>query len=610
MPDDSTWYDATPGAPDAGPDLRSLHYLAFERNNAAAFDQWQTIDPRAQREALLDRHVFVAVLTASAQRLRALDPDSRLMIVSYAERIQRSLGEVRESMVVRQIPFATEWFQGLERWADALVAHHLFDFAERTLQIAYATGSARFAGVHQALRATEALLLATTGRREDAAQIAMSYALRPYLQPDRRLRPQINRRLMAALVLAGRVTEYRTLLWRGLSDVYFDGETRAWFVQQACATYRGAIRTLLRHEVPASLRLQFALQLAGKTLGRLRLARWLRLDRALDWANFVLAYCLQYGRAPRRAIPWQTAQSEVADRILVTRAMGGLGDLLMMTPGLRALRNAHPDTPIHFAIPRGYFPLFLGNPDVDVIDVEAPDLDPAQYRCWYDLTDCPAARVEARQMPNVRRDRVQIFAAAMGVRLRELKRSGFAPRYDIAAEEAAFARAFVAGIDLASRPVVGIQLHSAESYRDFPHNQALALDLSRDCCVLLFDNLPIEGFDSPNLHKVVLPLRQSFAVAAQCDVLIAPDSSFVHLGAALNKPVVAIFGPIDGTVRCRRFPTVSVLSPAKDEFYCAPCWRNEYTPCGLTGQRESACLRSIDPQAVADRARQLASVAV
>jgi ADP-heptose:LPS heptosyltransferase len=124
-------------------------------------------------------------------------------------------------------------------------------------------------------------------------------------------------------------------------------------------------------------------------------------------------------------------------------------------------------------------------------------------------------------------------------------------------------------------------------------------------CVLLFDGQPIAGFDVPHVHKVVLPLRRSFAIAACCDLLIAPDSSFVHLGAALGRRVLAIFGPIDGAVRCRRFPTVSVVAPVPADFPCAPCWRSEYTPCRLTGQRESACLRSIDPRAVADQARRL-----
>jgi ADP-heptose:LPS heptosyltransferase len=601
MPDDTAPREATPDrlATAANPtDLRALHHLAFEHQDAAAFAQWRALDPQSQADALLDRHVFLSIISAASAQLAALGASSHARMHAYAERLQRTWMAVHESMRTRQQPVTVEWFQGLERWAETLLQQHLFASAEATLQLAYLTGSSRFAGIHQALRATEALLLATLGRTDEASQIALRYAMRPYLLPDRRLRPRIYRRLMAALILMGRVTEYRALLWRGLSDVYFDAADRAWFVQQARVTYRGTLRAVLHSDMPPALRLQFALQVAGDALGQLRLSRWLRLDRALQWGNFALAYSLQYGRAPRRALA-PAAPAAVADRILVTRAMGGLGDLLMMTPGLRALRARHPATPIDFAIPRGFFPLLAGNPDVRLVDIESPDLDPAAYRLWFDLTDCPAARS----------DRVQIFAAAMGVGARALARRGHAPRYAVSAEEAAFARDYLARLHTDGRPLVGIQLRSAESYRDFPHNAALAAELARDCSVLLFDPLPIAGFDLPHVHKVVLPLRQSFAVAALCDVLVAPDSSFVHLGAALGKPVAAIFGPIDGAVRTRRFPSVKVVAPSPSDFPCSPCWRSEHTPCRLTGQRESACLRSIAPATVAATARVLAGAA-
>lgn len=607
MPDDTTARDTdrplrAPAA--AAPDLRTLHYLAFERHDAAALAQWRALDPQAQADALLDRYVFLSIASSAADWLGGEAATNRARVLSYAERMQRQWLTVHQTLQARALPLTVEWFQGLERWADALLRQHLFAQVEQTLQLAYRTGSHRFAGVHQALRATEALLLATLGRTDEAAQIAVRYALRPYLLPDRRLRPQIYRRLMAALILMGRVAEYRALLWRGLSDVYFDETERAWFVQQARVTYRGTLRTLLHSDMPAALRLQFALRVGGDAIGRLRPVRWLRLDRALRWGHFALAYYLQYGRPARRVLA-PTAPGAVADRILVTRAMGGLGDLLMMTPGLRALRARYPATPIHLALPRGFFPLFEGNPDVELIDIESPELDPAGYRQWFDLTDCPAARVESRQQPNVRRDRVQIFAAAMGIGTAELARSGFAPRYAVATDEAEFALGYLAPLNPQRRPVVGIQLHSAESYRDYPHVEALAAELARDHCVLLFDSQPFAGFDGPDRHKVVLPLRRSFALAAQCDLLVAPDSSFVHLGAALGKPVVAIFGPIDGAVRTRRFPTVTVVTPTPADFPCAPCWRSEYTPCRLTGQRESACLRAIAPAGVAARVRQL-----
>lgn len=39
------------------------------------------------------------------------------------------------------------------------------------------------------------------------------------------------------------------------------------------------------------------------------------------------------------------------------------------------------------------------------------------------------------------------------------------------------------------------------------------------------------------------------AVIAQCDVLVAADGPFLHVGAAVGTPVVGLFGPSDGRVR-------------------------------------------------------------
>jgi ADP-heptose:LPS heptosyltransferase len=87
-------------------------------------------------------------------------------------------------------------------------------------------------------------------------------------------------------------------------------------------------------------------------------------------------------------------------------------------------------------------------------------------------------------------------------------------------------------------------------------------------------------------------MRKAFALAAACDAIVAPDSSFVHLAAALDVPCVALYGPVDGAVRTKSYPRCVYLDVRK-KLGCVPCWRNDKIPCKLTNLRTSACLADI-----------------
>ena len=86
-------------------------------------------------------------------------------------------------------------------------------------------------------------------------------------------------------------------------------------------------------------------------------------------------------------------------------------------------------------------------------------------------------------------------------------------------------------------------------------------------------------------------------------MLVTPDSAFFHLAGALDLPCVGIFGPTDGRVRGQDYPRARVLD-ARRTLRCVPCWRNETTPCALTGLRTSACLGEVDPADVVRAVRQ------
>jgi hypothetical protein len=181
------------------------------------------------------------------------------------------------------------------------------------------------------------------------------------------------------------------------------------------------------------------------------------------------------------------------------------------------------------------------------------------------------------------------------------------PRYFLSEADRAGRDRFFAAHGLEGKSVIGVQIRSDETYRDYPHMPALVKTLARDHHLLLFDSRPIVGYDFANVIQVGgQGLREAAALASGCRALVAPDSSFIHLAAALRRPAVGLFGPTDGAVRTSDYPDVRFLDVRRD-LRCVPCWRNEEIPCALTGMRASVCLGEIGPLSVAAALEDLLS---
>jgi ADP-heptose:LPS heptosyltransferase len=55
------------------------------------------------------------------------------------------------------------------------------------------------------------------------------------------------------------------------------------------------------------------------------------------------------------------------------------------------------------------------------------------------------------------------------------------------------------------------------------------------------------------------------SIAGMVDCIVSPDTSLVHIGAALRKPTAGVFFSIDPDLRVRHMPTV--------RGYCPPAFR-------------------------------------
>jgi heptosyltransferase II len=84
-------------------------------------------------------------------------------------------------------------------------------------------------------------------------------------------------------------------------------------------------------------------------------------------------------------------------------------------------------------------------------------------------------------------------------------------------------------------------------------------------------------------------LSEAIDLMAQCDTIISNDSGLMHVAAALNKNLIAIFGSSDP------YHTPPMSTKAVIEYLgvnCSPCFKRE---CPLAGDDNLKCLKQILP---------------
>jgi ADP-heptose:LPS heptosyltransferase len=595
----------------------NLRNIAFEKHHQTVFHAWLNSGDRQRLELLKDRYIFYSVCFCIAGHLAQLLKIDLRQANAFVEDLATDIRQLPNS----GLSFGEEWHRGLHALSDALENHHYLAPAQEFIQMSLDTGVNRFPRIAQDIQVQQAYLDARMGNKTQSGQIALDLIRRPYLLPGKRELPSLYSKLMHVLSASNHLAEYKLVLWKGASSFTASHAQRDRFTEQLVLTYRGALRCLIQTEIPLIYRIPFLLGNLARLMGKPPLFAVLWINKPFHWLHLATLYLLEFAfhrkavaldRAVLRKIsksgqhvlgndantaeelnppkPRQRPQK----KILITRAMGGLGDILMMTAGVYALRKKRPEFEIHFATPRAFHPILTGLDGIKLLDINEAQIDLTQYKKWINLTDCPAGKVEGRQQPNVRKNRIEIFARSMGIREWSLKKlGGHTPKYVIEEAEVAWAQRHLQEINPRQLPVLGVQPFAADTYRNWPMMEDFVLQAAQDRLVLLFHHEAIEGFDHPNVIKVKKPIRQSIALASQCERLVVVDSSFLHISAALNVPTVAVFGAISGQLRVKDYPNVQLLAPSKSEFPCYPCWRHEHKPCHLTQGRESICLRSI-----------------
>jgi len=325
-------------------------------------------------------------------------------------------------------------------------------------------------------------------------------------------------------------------------------------------------------------------------------------------------------RGSRRQMDKPKLDIQKINRILV-RSTNWVGDAILTTPAVRAVRKNFPDADVSILAKPWVAPVFYNNPDIDHILVYDSD---GRHRGWsgkirlsrslreggFDLAVLLQNAFEAALLAYLARIPNRLgyktdgrhLLLTHGVRLEpELKAvheteyylgilEGAGLRSDgreltlqVSEKERQEAEAFLSeyGVD-SGQPLVGVSPGATygPAKRWFPERFAAVCDRLQEssgaCIVILGGPGDAAAGDQVSRSMKMPPvnlcgkttLRQAVSVIDRCQLFITNDSGLMHVAAALDIPLVAIFG---STNPVTTGPSGSKSHIVRVPMDCSPC---------------------------------------
>ena len=330
-------------------------------------------------------------------------------------------------------------------------------------------------------------------------------------------------------------------------------------------------------------------------------------------------------------------------RILLVR-FGSIGDVLLTTPLLRAIRARHPEAHIAYLTKRVHVPLVGDNPRLDeviALEPRAPLREVADrvraggFTHRLDLhgnlrsralrlltpggwTGYPKHRVARTVLIRTKRDRYRdrrpvperYFDAA---RQLDVAPDGGAPELYLSEEAVARADAWLTGAGIGGhRPFVALAPGAAHATKRWPADrwQALAAALiERGSDVVLVggpgDREVADAIAAATAGSASAAgrtsLQETGAIIRRATTAVSGDTGVMHMATAVGTAVVALFGP---TVRqFGFFPYAERARVVELPLGCRPCHAMGGPVCPLG---HHLCLRGIAPEPVMDAVLEIA----
>ena len=270
-----------------------------------------------------------------------------------------------------------------------------------------------------------------------------------------------------------------------------------------------------------------------------------------------------------------------APRLCIVRGPG-LGDVIMTTPVVHAIKQLFGSVHLGYATNTNYFngalvDVLKYNPDIDeILDME--QINDINYDAIINL-HCPCMPYEKRENPPI--NRIDLFARHTGIQLTDHQ-----PRYYIQQEEVMEGSYKIA--PFRDKPIILHQPFASSSRRmldprvykqvliqlaNYGINNLVLTHQGDPPSEIMWDAIP----RTRTMHN--LGVREIASIMIHCNAVLCPDSSMLHLAGALQVPTVGLFGPTHPDARINYYPdTIAVWKGIS--LKCAPCWYGD-CPMGI-----------------------------
>ena len=311
-----------------------------------------------------------------------------------------------------------------------------------------------------------------------------------------------------------------------------------------------------------------------------------------------------------------------------------IGDILLTTPLVRALRRRHPDAHLVYVTKRAHAPLVSDNPHLSAVVALEPGeplgqlaarlraLGPTHALDLHGTTRALVLRTLLRCRWSGYRKRELARAILIGLKLNvygrhvpvperyfeaarhlDVRPDGGPPEFYLGASARARVHHWLREHGLDAAPLAALAPGAAHATKRWPIANWVAL--AERLRTAGIHPIVVGGPDdrglaqqfgpSANVSAGAFTLQETGALLAHARVAISGDTGVMHMATAVGTPVVALFGPT--VEQFGFFPYRAPAVVLQRDLRCRPCSAAGSARCPLGHHR---CLNDIAPLEVAD----------